>query len=290
MTALQFFQALLSCISSSCTSTSGNSATWAIALVTQTIGSVPRKAGAMMAIANGSAMATNIGSIGGGAAESKVIAAARTSSKDQLVNIDLRGADGICGGQMQVAIRYFATLELLTLLTSSIACLQSGQSLQFSWLDQPSVELLAKPMVVIAGGGHCGAAVLETLERVGFPCVVIDDRDQDALCVNAERTTIISTINRDTLPYIEPKPIALLLTRNYQLDLQVLRQIADSQIVFQWIGMMGSKRRAKLVLTELSDSKLTITAPIGLAISAETPEEIAISIAAQVIAVWRGVD
>jgi xanthine dehydrogenase accessory factor len=261
---------------------------WALALVTKTKGSVPRKAGAIMAIQTGIKTVTStIGSIGGGAAEAKVIQAARTSADDQLVDIDLRGADGICGGQMQVAIRHFDADQLRTLLSHSIASLQKGHSVTLSWLDQASVTLPAKPIALIAGGGHCGAALLSTLERLGYPCVVIDDRADSALCVD-HNATIISEINSAALPYINPKPIALLLTRNYQLDIQVLRQIADSQIEFQWIAMMGSKRRAKQVLSELVDSQLTITTPIGLDIGAETPEEIAISIAAQVVGLGRG--
>ncbi len=161
---------------------------------------------------------------------------------------------------------------------------------------QVMVELFeAQAQLLIVGGGHIGVSLAEMGAHVGFSVAVVDDRPEYA---NRERfpwaeqvlcgdfVEVLSNLD------ITPSTHIVLVTRGHKQDELSLRQVADSPAAY--VGMIGSKRRTAAVLQHLADDGCPIEAlqrvhtPIGLDIGAETPEEIAVSILAEIIQVRRG--
>ena len=157
-----------------------------------------------------------------------------------------------------------------------------------------SLRLLPTPMCLIGGGGHCGVALAELLVRLGFPVAVIDERDEVFGCaLSADLEINVFNDWASALALVKnyqahgTAAMAVLLSRSYSHDLTALQAIAQSEIAFSLIGMMGSARRIRLVRQELVSYPAALLAvlkaPIGLQIGAETPSEIAVSIAAELL-------
>jgi xanthine dehydrogenase accessory factor len=150
----------------------------------------------------------------------------------------------------------------------------------------------------VFGAGHCGQKLVTVLSTIGFSTVIVDDRAEFA---NAER---FPTADRVVVPesfsgVVETLPVdeqsyVVIVTRGHAHDRNVLAQALRTPA--RYIGMIGSKNKVaksyELLRQEgFSDADLArVHAPIGLKIGAETPEEIAISIAAQLIQVRAGLE
>jgi len=154
-------------------------------------------------------------------------------------------------------------------------------------------RLYAEPVnfagrVYIFGGGHCSQALAPVLTAVGFRCVVFDNREEyvsrdifpgvyDLICGDYERL--------DRAVRIGPRDYIVIMTHAW--DMVVLRQVVKTQC--QYIGVIGSKTKAAAVKTALKNEGVDpaflnfLNAPIGLKIRSETPEEIAVSIAGEMI-------
>ncbi|NLO96963.1 MAG: xanthine dehydrogenase, partial [Peptococcaceae bacterium] len=150
------------------------------------------------------------------------------------------------------------------------------------------------PKLFVLGGGHIAKPLTEFAARVGFAVTVVDDRLSFA---NKERfpqaeQVICESFERcfDLLQF-DPYTYVVIVTRGHRYDLDCLRQVVQRQ--WAYAGMIGSRRRVKGVkdqlLAEGFDPEVLakVNAPIGLEIGAITPEEIAISILAQVIGYRR---
>ena len=303
MSPLQFYRSLRAALACA--------PRWCLALVVHTQGSTPRKSGALMAVqADDRGIHTVIGSVGGGLAEARVLAAANTlltrdtqNSTSELL-IDLAGNtahtaaefSGICGGRMRIVLHCPTPERLRQHCDVAIARLSSGVDVYLAPAELAMVSatasaepicLRAHPQVFIGGGGHCGVALASVLTQVGFPVALVDDRAQIIGCEPPAEVQRFSQWS-DALANLRGKaPMAVLLSRNYQQDLLALDAIASVAAPFGYIGMMGSARRIRLVLAERptlpSAVSTVLRAPLGLAIGAETPMEIAISIAAELI-------
>jgi xanthine dehydrogenase accessory factor len=152
-----------------------------------------------------------------------------------------------------------------------------------------------KPTLLIVGAGHIAYYLARLGHMVGFSIAVIDDRKEFAnrerfpnaervICDDMERT--LSSIK------ITPSTYVVIVTRGHQYDLAALKQVIDSKAAY--IGMIGSKSKVRIAFQELKsagiaeDTLKRVHAPIGLDIGAETPQEIAVSIIAEIIKVRRG--
>lgn len=151
--------------------------------------------------------------------------------------------------------------------------------------------LAAPPQLLIFGAGHVSRPTAQMAALCGFAVTVVDDRPEFA---NAERFPWAETMVRpslddcfDGLPQ-GPEVSVVIVTRGHMFDAQVLAQALRTPSGY--IGMIGSLRKRKAVYERLreegfSDADLArVHCPIGLAIGAETPEEIAVSINAELIA------
>lgn len=151
----------------------------------------------------------------------------------------------------------------------------------------------------VVGAGHIGLALARTGVLVGLPVVVLDDREE--LVAEARFPEAASVHRMDfSDPFADrtptPADFVVLVTRAHKYDYDCLRALLDGDAVPRYIGMVGSRRRVRAAFRQLLDTGVSrerlaaIYAPIGVEIGAETPEEIALSIAAEVVAVRRGVE
>ncbi|HEY3173094.1 MAG TPA: XdhC/CoxI family protein [Thermoanaerobaculia bacterium] len=164
-----------------------------------------------------------------------------------------------------------------------------------------SVELLkAAPTLVVLGGGHVGLALARLGRDLGYDVLVGDDRDQYARPdrfapgVRPVHTSRDYELPPGSLPPGRDRYVAV-VSRCWETDLAALRPwLADGAPSVKYLGLIGSARKVRGVLARLaqegvpSDKLESIRAPIGLSIGAVTPEEIAVSILAEVTAVRRG--
>ncbi|AOQ24973.1 putative xanthine dehydrogenase subunit A [Moorella thermoacetica] len=154
--------------------------------------------------------------------------------------------------------------------------------------------VLPEPRILILGGGHVGQQVAAAAKLVGYRVTVVDDRPDfanKALFPAADRiicapfTTALQEIE------INPSTFIVIVTRGHRYDYECLRAVIQAPAAY--IGMIGSRRRVQGVRERLLEEGVDpqalarVHAPIGLDIGAETPAEIAISILAEIIRVYR---
>jgi len=145
-------------------------------------------------------------------------------------------------------------------------------------------------MVYIAGGGHVGLAVSRIMKSIGFYVIVFDHRE-DVFTIeqNEYADEIIITNYEEIGNYVieGERSYIIIVTPMHAGDKDTLKSVIYKNV--KYIGMMGSKRKIKSIFDALRvdgvDEKLfkRVHTPIGIEIEAESPEEIAISIAAEVI-------
>ena len=276
---------------------SSGTADWTLALVSSASGSTPRKPGALMAIADSGA---HFGSIGGGRGEAQMLAAVASDKALVELKIDLRGGEhslGICGGQMHITFARPGT----GLREQVLQRLNRGEFVAaevLGFLESPGVLLSPPQTLVIAGGGHCGAALAQLAVTLGYRVICQDDRTAD---LNLPPQSLRCSSWAQVLALLDGqiRPCAVLLTRNDTHDVEALHALqtwGSSRTGFDaerwanpfgYIGMMGSQRRIRAVQAQLAFSLANINAPVGLDIGAETPSEIAVSICAALIAAGR---
>jgi len=164
------------------------------------------------------------------------------------------------------------------------------------------LELLAaRPLLYIAGGGHVGLALSRFGRETGFDVMVADDRPEYLDPARYPAGTRTIRVERDyRLPFPDSlakrEMYAALVTRCWETDRAALRHLLGSLngLRLKYAGMIGSQRKVRRVLSDLESEGFPkeeirkIRAPIGLPIGAITPEEIAISILAEMIAARNG--
>lgn len=157
-------------------------------------------------------------------------------------------------------------------------------------------ETLVRPgRVYVFGGGHVAQALVPVLSSVDFKCVVIEDRAEfanPALFPCAEDVRLVPMEKWDEALRIGEEDYVCIMTRNHQNDLEC--QAFAMRTKARYIGVIGSRKKIASVNARLKSMGFTdadllrIVTPIGLAIGARTPAEIAVSIAAQMIACRAG--
>jgi xanthine dehydrogenase accessory factor len=161
-------------------------------------------------------------------------------------------------------------------------------------------EILIEPLFIgtplfIYGGGHCGVALSALASKVGFTITVVDDREEWSSREKhpgAARTLCSSFLDITShLPHT-PDTFIVIMTHGHKHDEAVLRQILPTPHAY--LGMLGSERKVTEVFERMkrdgfSEEELRrVYSPAGFAIGSHTPEEIAISIIAQMLAVKNG--
>lgn len=163
------------------------------------------------------------------------------------------------------------------------------------WLGHILVEpIVGRPRLVVFGAGHVGARVAEVAAISGWHVTVVDDRPDFAdasrlpfadRVVTCEFHDVASAARFDLDTYV------VVATRGHQHDAVIVAQVAP--LPLRYLGMLGSRRKAALTARQLQEWGLAdaaiarIHGPVGVEIGADTPEEIAVSIVAEMIAVRR---
>ncbi|HPT72893.1 MAG TPA: XdhC/CoxI family protein [Candidatus Cloacimonadota bacterium] len=232
--------------------------------VTASEGSTPGKPGIKMILHEDG---TFIGTIGGGNVEKRVMVRVleERPDKPQKWQYDLSGeqllnpTDMICGGMQEIFVEPLYNVQSLYIL----------------------------------GGGHCGIALSELATKCGFHVTVIDDREEwasrakhpfaaDVVCTDYEKASEI----------VKDHSYVVIMTHGHKHDGMVLRQFLKRDM--KYVGMIGSKNKVKTTFDRFlaegfSQADLdAVHAPIGFPIGSQTPEEIAVSVMAQLIAVKYG--
>lgn len=252
----------------------------ALATVTETKGSGPSKVGRRFLIFDDGSFE---GSIGGGPFEALVIADAAALFRE--------------GGLARLLKWYdFFEREIdSNVLREPTNMICGGSARVF-------VELLkAQPSLAILGGGHVGLALARFGRDMGYDVLVADDRAQYAASdrfpagVRAVRTDRDYRLPEGALPRGRDRYVAV-VSRCWETDLAALRPwVAQEAPPVRFLGLIGSARKVRGVFERLraegvpAEKLRAVRAPIGLAIGAVTPEEIAVAILAEMTAVRRGV-
>lgn len=159
------------------------------------------------------------------------------------------------------------------------------------------LELIRKaPKVYLFGGGHISLHLVPLVKMVGFDLTLIDDRRKFASperFPQADEIHVMDFRNLSGEIKFEPESYVVIVTRGHLYDKQVLSQVLKNETAY--VGMIGSRRKRELIYRELEKegfarSRLArVHSPIGLDIGAETPEEIAVSIVAEMISIRSGI-
>ncbi|WP_314061123.1 XdhC family protein [uncultured Vagococcus sp.] len=151
-------------------------------------------------------------------------------------------------------------------------------------------SLVERDKVFIFGGGHVSQAVVPVLAKLNFHCVVVEDRQDflsSTLFPEAHELVLADFANINTSIAITSDDYGLVMTRGHLFDYLLQEQLLATPA--RYIGVMGSQRKIAVQIEKLQGAGFTkkqiqrITMPIGLPIMAETPAELAISIAGQLI-------
>ena len=159
-------------------------------------------------------------------------------------------------------------------------------------------RLQAEPRLVICGAGHVGASLGKLASLMGYRTSLIDDRKEFVTRQSFPEKNIELVAAKDWSKAVEAavgngRGVSVaIVTRGHSEDEQCLRAVIGIDV--DYIGLIGSKRRTNIVLQRLSDDGVDaarlqrVHGPVGLDIGAVTPEEVALAIMAELVAVRRG--
>jgi xanthine dehydrogenase accessory factor len=240
----------------------------ALATIVQVRGSIPSFESAKLLVREDGSM---LGTIGGGCVEAEVWNAAREvieTEKPRHLHFSL-GQDAaydnglICGGQLDVFVE----------------------------------PVIPQPTAIIFGAGHISKSLARVAALAGFRIVIVDDREMFA---NRDRFPDADEVFADDYESVFPRlevnetSYLIIVTRGHRDDMRVLKWAVGTNA--KHVAMIGSKRKVINVIRELEKEGIPsgvferIHAPMGLDIGAVTPEEIAVSVVAEMIAVRRNPD
>jgi xanthine dehydrogenase accessory factor len=223
-------------------------------------GSTPRHVGSKMLVYPDGKF---IGTVGGGELESRVIKAALeslNSSKAQTLSYTMaepsRGDPGVCGGTVEVFVE----------------------------------PILPPPMIVVIGAGHVGKAVVHLAKWLGFRVAVSDDREEFCNPESLPGADAYYPLSMGKLAEslnVARQTYLVVTSRGSSIDVAGLPPLLDTNAAY--IGVIGSKRRWATTVKALKEKGVAeekiakVHSPMGLELQAETPEEIAVSIMAEIL-------
>jgi xanthine dehydrogenase accessory factor len=239
----------------------------ALATIVHTNGSIPSfESSRMLVREDGSTM----GTVGGGCVEAEVWAAAKEVMQNESprkmvfqLNNEASYDNGlICGGTVELFVE----------------------------------PILPQPVVYLFGGGHVSTAVAKAAQLAGFAIVVVDDRETFANTQRFPMALEIFTTYEQAFEKLQPNASSYLVivTRGHKEDMRVLAWAVRTAA--RYVGMIGSKRKVLSVYRALEKEGYRmkeferVFAPMGLEIGALSPEEIAISLVAELVAVRRNAE
>ena len=292
-----------------------------IALI-ESEGSTPRSSGAYMLVNKNGWVA---GTVGGGGMEYAAVLEAQKKlqegeAKSFQKRFDLTTAAGMaCGGYCSLQFCYLPAQKETEILAEYVLYKLEGRYPWWLLLPMGEGSILVEDFlplkkhqgfydldgkeyyaeqynydgrVFVFGAGHVARELVPLLSHLGFKCVVLDDREEfadPAVFPTAHKVLQVDYTKLEGIVKPNCKDYAVVMTRGHVHDANCERFLLTTPV--SYIGVMGSKNKAKLARETLlaegyTEAQLArITTPIGLDIGSETPAEIAVSIAAQLIQV-----
>lgn len=292
-----------------------------IALI-ESEGSTPRSSGAYMLVNKNGWVAGTVG--GGGMEHAAVLEAQKRLQKGEVESFqkrfDLTTAAGMaCGGYCSLQFCYLPAQKETEILAEYVLYKLEGRYPWWLLLPMGEGSILVEDFlplkkhqgfygldgkeyyaeqynydgrVFVFGAGHVARELVPLLSHLGFKCVVLDDREEfadPAVFPTAHKVLQVDYTKLEGIVKPNCKDYAVVMTRGHVHDANCERFLLTTPVPY--IGVMGSKNKAKLAREALLAEGYTeaqldrITTPIGLDIGSETPAEIAVSIAAQLIQV-----
>jgi xanthine dehydrogenase accessory factor len=237
----------------------------ALCTITKSEGSTPRHVGSKLLVYEDRGAA---GTIGGGELEHRIIDEARlaiTDGRPRLLSYSMtdpsRGDPGVCGGQVEVFVE----------------------------------PILPPAKIVVVGGGHVGKALAHLAKWLGFRVAICDDRAEFCTAEAVPDADEFYPVALAELPArlnINRQTYLVLTTRGAAVDIPGIPSLLETRAAY--IGVIGSRRRWATTVKGLKEKGLdekklaSIHSPVGLELNAETPEEIAVSIMAEIIMLRNG--
>lgn len=206
------------------------------------------------------------GTVGGGALENRVIEEARKVLKtgnNLVIHYDLADLNMKCGGNVDVVIEYIQGIK----------------------------------HILLFGGGHIARALSPILELLGFKITVVDPRPDVQTHFDALKTTTVTALDYNDLSSlsdaVRSAEWCFVATHGHVHDYAVLKQLLGSGAEFRYLGMVGSYRKIDTTKRMLEEDGLSVPnsfyAPVGIKIGGQSASEIAVSVAAEIVAVLNGV-
>ena len=237
-----------------------NNSSAALCTVVRSEGSTPRHVGSKMLVYPDGKF---VGTVGGGELESRVLQAALTSLKTasaQNLTYTMadpsRGDPGVCGGTVEVFVE----------------------------------PILPTAMIVVIGGGHVGKAVVHLAKWLGFRVAVSDDRADFCNPESIPGADAYYPVPMAELPnqfQVTRQTYLVVTSRGSAIDAAGMPSLLESEAAY--IGVIGSRRRWLTTVKALKEKGVAeeriarVHSPMGLELNAETPEEIAVSIMAEIL-------
>jgi xanthine dehydrogenase accessory factor len=231
----------------------------AIVTVVRVTGSTPRAPGARMIVFPGG---RSEGTVGGGRVEQEAIEAAIATLDDQrpkYLEFKLTQELGMCcGGQVGLFIE----------------------------------PLVIAPRLIVFGAGHVGTALCRMAAQAGFVVHVADEREELLVAARLPEARALHEDFADPAIPFSREAFVMVTTHDHALDQKLVERALGRPS--RWLGLIGSQRKAELTRKRLAAKGLgqeeiaRVRCPAGLGIAAETPEEIAVSILGELIAIRRG--
>jgi len=204
---------------------------------------------------------STVGTLGGGCMEAEVVDAAieameKEACRSLLFDLNEKAGGLVCGGRVTVFLE----------------------------------PLIPPPHLIILGAGHVGKALSSLAHFIGFRVIIVDNRAEFASpssVPSAHETVHVEFADAFDRITVRDKTCVVVATRGHLHDLEALRAALKTEAGY--IGLLGSKRKRALLFKMLREEGFSegdierIITPVGLSIGAITPEEIAVSIAAQLI-------
>lgn len=228
-----------------------------IATVVNTSGSAPAKTGFRMIVYPGKTE----GTVGGGALENEVVRIARElhekKGEPKLVRINVGELDMQCGGEVTLFIEPFYSKQKL-------------------W---------------IFGGGHIASKLVPIATSIGFSVTVVDSRPEYASKSRfPEASNVLNSPYGEAAKKVPEGSFVVIVTHQHKNDQEVLREVVSLTPPLPYIGMIGSRKKVKQALEDLKSSGKApgsnIYSPVGLDVGGESPAEIAVSIASELMGVF----
>jgi xanthine dehydrogenase accessory factor len=234
---------------------------FALVTVVRTSGSTPRKPGAKMIVCADGEL---IGTVGGGRIEQELVTEAQTAIAEWRPRVAKRHLTHelamCCGGEMEAFIEPMGRIETL----------------------------------VLVGGGHINCALAPIVRRLGFSLVVVDEQEEFA---SAERFGDARLVHawepKEWGVAWGPTSYIVIATRDHAVDQKVLEELAELNVRPAYLGVIGSRGKMGRFRRRLEHKGVAadwielMRGPIGVDVGAETPEEIAVAVAAELIGVRR---